>query len=176
MSRIFLLSLVICLLFDSARAQIVEVGQGTQISVFSPLCRTRDYCVYEIIYLASDISASGVISRFGFEREDGTNTDSIENVSIYMKQTALTQLQSATYSDTGYTLVFSGSFPNDAGSGWRTVTLNQPFAYDGISNLMVLTVKGYQPAIANTPVTPRWLYTDILPDPDRARRYFGNVA
>ncbi|HKR04744.1 MAG TPA: T9SS type A sorting domain-containing protein [Bacteroidia bacterium] len=154
--------------------QAVIMGNGTAISVFSPLNRTNDYCVYEVIYLSSDINTPGTIGKVGFQRVDGTNVDSIENVEIYMQHTPMTQLSAANFSTAGYTLVYSGSFPNDAGSGWREVTLNNPFIYDGINNLMVLVVKGYQAATANTPVTPRWYYTNISPSPARARRYYGN--
>ncbi len=159
---------------SESTAQLIEVGQGVGLSVFSPLCRTKDYSVYEIIYLSSDINSSGVISKFAFERADGTNTDPYDSVSIYMKHTTLTQMSASTFSDTGYTLVYSGSFPNDSGTGWREVMLDNPFAYNGTQNLMVLTVKQFQASIANTPVAPRWYYTNITPDPDRARRYYDD--
>jgi hypothetical protein len=171
--------LSVCLLFafistiKSTSAQNVILGSGTAISVFSPINRTNDYCVYEVIYLQSQIALSGTISTIGFERFDGTNTDSIENVRIYLKHTNLSQIATGLYDTSGYTQVFSGSFPNDAGAGWREVPLNTPFVYDNVNNLQVLIVKDYQPAIANTPVTPRWLYTNISPAPVRARRYYG---
>lgn len=34
-------------------------------------------------------------------------------------------------------------------------------------------IKGSQPAIANTPVTPRWIYSNVTGSP-RARRYYGS--
>ena len=52
--------------------QEVIVGNGTAISVFSPINRTNDYCVYEVIYLASDISFAGNITHLAFERVDDT--------------------------------------------------------------------------------------------------------
>jgi len=159
-----------------SNSQIVPIGTGTAISVFSPLNRTNDYCVYEVIYLAQEISLAGNITSLGFQRHDGTNTDSIENVSIYLKHTSLTELMAANYDTSGYTLVYSGSFPNTTGAGWREVALTNPFNYDGINNLQVLVSKGYQAAIANTPVTPRWIYTNVSPQPDRARRYYDDIA
>ncbi len=156
-------------------AQQIIVGSGTGLSVFSPICRNRDYSAYEIIYLSSDINASGVISDLAFQRADGENVDPIQNVSVFMKQTSDVQLSNTTYSEAGYQLVYQGSWPNDSGPGWREVPLTTPFNYDGLSNLQVLTVKGYEAAVANTPVTPRWYYTDITPAPNRARRYYGSV-
>lgn len=169
--------LLIATLFlgNVSSAQNVILGSGTAISVFSPINRTNDYCVYEVIYLQSQIALPGTISTIGFQRFDGTNTDSIENVRIYLKHTNLSQIAAGTYDTTGYTQVFAGSFPNDAGAGWREVALSTPFVYDNVNNLQVLVVKDYQPAIANTPVTPRWLYTNISPSPVRARRYYGSA-
>ncbi|MDQ3051022.1 MAG: T9SS type A sorting domain-containing protein [Bacteroidota bacterium] len=158
----------------SLSAQTVVVGNGTAISVFSPLNRTNDYCVYEVIYLASQINLSGPVTTIGFQKIDGLNTDSIENVSIYLKHTAQIQLAAGNYDTTGYTLAFEGSFPNDAGPGWREVLLNGTFTYDGVNNLQVLISKGYQAALPNDSTRPRWLYTNINPAPDRARRYFDD--
>ncbi len=157
---------------NSASAQTVVVGNGTAISVFSPLNRTNDYCVYEVIYLASQINLSGTVTTLGFQKIDGVNPDSIENVKLYLKHTPQTALTAGTYDTTGYTLVFDGSFPNDAGPGWREVALNGLFTYDGINNLQVLVSKGYQAAMPNDSTRPRWLYTNIGTSPDRARRYF----
>lgn len=155
-----------------AYPQQVIVGTDQMISAFSPIYRVNDYGAYEILYLSTEINVSGTISRLAFERVDGTNTDPIENVSLYMKQSALSALSSGNFSDTGYTLVYSGTFPNDSGNGWREVILDQPFYYDNTSNLQVLMVKGYQTAIGNTPVSPRWYYTQGVNT--RARRYYGS--
>lgn len=173
MKKLFTLTLICFLLINTvAQAQQVIIGTSTALSVFSPINRTNDYSVYEIIYLASEINTPGMISKFAFQRADGTETSPIENVSIYMQNTSLSTLTAGSYSDAGYTLVYSGNFPNDAGAGWREVNLDTPFNYDGTSNLAVLTVKGYQAAVANTPVTPRWYYT-LSSGGNRARRYYG---
>ncbi|MBK5285778.1 MAG: T9SS type A sorting domain-containing protein [Bacteroidia bacterium] len=172
----FLLLPAIVLIPSVAKSQQVIVGTGTALSVFSPINRSNDYCVYEIIYLASDINLPGDITHLAFERADGTDTALIQNVDLYMMHTTQTQVSAGTFDTTGYTHVYSGTFPNDAGFGWREVMLDVPFTYNGTDNLEVLAVKGYQPAVANTPVTPRWYYTNISPSPARARRYYGNTA
>lgn len=170
----YLLFIPLLFIISEANSQSVIVGTGTAVSAFSPIIRSYDYCLYEVIYPSPEIGIAGTISKFAFERVDGTNTDRIDSVSIYMQHTILSDLTAGTFSTTGYTLVFEGSFPNDSGSGWREVTLTNPFVYDGIGNLQVLAVKGYQPAVGNTPVSPRWYYTSIAGTP--ARRYYGNVA
>ncbi len=170
------LSLVICLFSSGSFAQQVTIGTGTMLSVFSPICMSRDYSVYEIIYLSTDINTSGIITHFAFERSDGSHTAPIQNVSLFMKTTTDNSLANSLYSEAGYQLVYQGAWPNDSGAGWREVMLSQPFSYDGTSNLQVLVLKHYEPAVANTPVAPRWIYTNISPSPDRARRYYGNIA
>jgi hypothetical protein len=167
---------IICLIALPVKSQQIIVGNGTAISVFSPINRSNDYCVYEVIYLASEINMPGEITHLAFQRVDGTDTALIQNVNIYMMHTAQSQLGASTFDTTGYTLVYSGTFPNDAGSGWREVQLTTPFQYNGTDNLQVLVYKGYQPAVANTPVTVRWYYTNISPSAARARRYYGNTA
>lgn len=177
MKRIFagsILSALLMLTTINIYAQSVVLGNGVALSVFSPMDRSHDHSVYEVIYLSSQIGISGNIGTIGFQRVDGSNTDSIENVNIYMKVTNQSTLVNGNYNTTGYTLVYSGSFPNNAGSGWREVNLQTPFAYATGSNLQVLIAKGYQLASANTPVAPRWYYTNINPSPARARRYYDD--
>ncbi len=174
MKKSFTLLLIVCLQISLTQAQPVVVGTGTGISVFSPINRSYDYCVYEVIYLATEINTTGPIGAIGFERVDGTNTDSIENVSIYLKHTTASTLAASNFSTTGYALVFQGKWPNTTGAGWRERLTDSAFVYNGTDNLQVLIVKDYQLAIANTPVTPRWYYTNSTTG-DRARRYFGGT-
>ncbi len=162
--------------FSPAEAQQVEVGTGTTVSVFSPICRTRDYSVYEIIYLNTELNISGSITDFAFHRSDGTDVDPIQDVSLFMKHATDSLLPAGTYSETGFQLVYQGNWPNDTGDGWREVVLSNPFVYDGVSNLQVLVKKGYQASVANPPVTPRWYYTNNGTGSNRARRYMDNMA
>jgi len=81
-----------------------------------------------------------------------------------MKNTSSNTLADGTYSTTGYTQVYSGTWPNTATSGWMEVNLDNQFAYDG-SNLSILTIKGNQAWTSNYPV---WTYTTA--SPARARQ------
>lgn len=174
MSRKITLSfLLLTIGINLLNAQTITVGTGTLISAFSPIIRSYDYCLYEVIYQAGDINFSGDISAIGFQRVDGNNIDSIADVSIYMKQTSNATVTAGTYDSTGYVLVFHGKWPNETGSGWRERQLDTVFSYSNTSNLQVLIVKGYEPAVGNTPVSPRWYYTtSSIGTP--ARRYYGN--
>lgn len=173
-SKHHLLSLAFCLFSLGTYAQQVVIGSSTMISAFSPIIRSYDYCVYEVIYLASEINSTGTISKVAFNRVDGTEVNPIDSVTIYMMHTSQSTLANGTFSLSGYTPVYSGTFPNDQGPGWREVTLTNPFQYNGTDNLQVIAVKGYEPAVGNTPVSPRWYYFSATSA--RARRYYGAVA
>ena len=158
-------SILALFFFLQGFSQFVILGTDSAISSFSPIIRSYDYCIYEVIYTSAEIGIAGTINKLGFQRVDGTNIDPIDSVSIYMTHTPLTNLSAGAFSTSGYSLVYKGSFPNDAGSGWREVALDAPFVYDGINNLLVLAVKGYQPAVGITPISPRWYYTSTAGPP-----------
>ncbi len=171
-NSLLLLSLVIAIP-SLVFGQQVIVGTGTGLSALSPLGRTVDYGVCEIIYLATEINTSGAINQLAFDRVSGTDISPIDSVTIYMQHTSLSAFTTSNYSASGYTLVYSGTFPNDTGTGWREVVLNTPFAYNGTDNLDVLVVKGYQAANTGSGF-PLWYYTDLSPL-TRVRRYTGNI-
>ena len=133
----------------------VVIGEGGETQGY-PLDRWYNYSAHEAIYLASEIQVPGTLKSIAFYKNDGSNMDPIEAVSIYMKNTTQSTLDSGNYSTVGYTLVYSGPFTNNAVSGWMEVDLNPMFVYDGVSNLAVLTVKGYQ---QYTSSYPRWSYS-----------------
>ncbi|TAH41914.1 MAG: T9SS type A sorting domain-containing protein [Bacteroidetes bacterium] len=172
-TRYYHLIISFLLLTTVVDAQQVVVGTGTLQSLFSPISRIRDYSVYEIIYYASDINVSGNLTHFAFERSDGDSTNPIQDVTLYFKLTSDSSLASTNYSDVGYQQVYHGTWPNDAGAGWREVVLTTPFVYDNISNLQVLVVKGYEPSLSGNPVAVRWLYNNATGTPIHARRYTG---
>lgn len=144
----------------------VVIGDGGDTQGY-PLDRWYNYSAHEAIYLASDIQVPGTLKSIAFYKNDGSNMDPIEAVSIYMKNTSQSTLASGNYSTAGYTLVYSGSFTNNAGSGWMEVNLNPMFVYDGVSNLAVLTVKGYQ---QYTSSYPRWSYSTTQDNRARQNR------
>lgn len=121
----------------------VTIGSGTSTQTY-PLDRYYNYSGHEAIYLASEIATTGSISAIGYYKASGTDTNPIAPVNIYMKHTSATTLSTGNYSTAGYTLVYSGSFPNTAASGWMEVELDNRFEYDGSSNLSILIVKGNQ--------------------------------
>ncbi len=143
--------------------EIVEVGAPIPITIGTgtgtqsyPLDRYYNYCAHEAIYLANEVGTACTIKNLAYYKASGTDVSPIQPVTIYMKNTTASSLSSGNYSTSGYTQVYSGSFPNDSNPGWMEVTLSPMFVYDGVSNLSILIVKGYQQWISNYPM---WTYT-----------------
>lgn len=133
----------------------VTIGTGTSSQSY-PIDRYYNYSVHEAIYLASEIGHSGTIKSIGFYKSSGDDTNPITGVSVYLKHTTANTLATGNYSTTGYTLVYSGSFPNTATSGWMEVNFNPMFEYSATQNLSILIVKDYQQYIYDY---PQWAYT-----------------
>jgi uncharacterized membrane protein len=133
----------------------VVIGTGTSTQGY-PIDRWYNYSAHEAIYLASEIQMAGTLKSLAFYKGSGDDISAIESVTIYMKNTSESTLASGNYTTTGYTQVYSGSYTNNATSGWMEVDLNPMFVYDGVSNLAILTVKGYQQYINSY---PQWYYT-----------------
>jgi len=121
---------------------LVTIGTGSSTQSY-PLDRFYNYSTHESIYLASEIGSAGIIQSLGFEKAAGQDLNSISNVTIFMKHTTATTLATGTYNSANYVQVFSGSFPNNP-SGWMEINLTNRFTYDGLSNLSILIVKGFQ--------------------------------
>jgi len=99
-----------------------------------------------MLYTSLEIGSPYTINKVAFYKYSGATSVTISDVSIYMKISSASSLPSATVSSpyTGYSLVYSGSFPNTLSSGWEEVTLSSPFEYDASGNLHILVVKGYE--------------------------------
>jgi len=149
---------------------LVSIGSGTAAQSY-PIDRYYNYSVHEAIYLASEIGTSCTIKSLGFYKASGTDINPIQSVSIYMKHTTATSLATGNYSTTGYTLVFSGDFPNTATTGWMEVNLDDMFAYNSEQNLSILVVKNFQQYVNNY---PQWAYTAV--NPARARQNRSDSA
>ncbi len=145
---------------------VIVIGNGTSTQGY-PLDRWYNYSAHEAIYLASEIATAGTLKSLAFYKDSGSDQNPIQAVTIYMKHTPATSIESGNYSTAGYTQVYSGAWPNNAASGWMEVDLNPMFVYDGVSNLSVLTVKGYEQYISNYPY---WTYTSVSPSRARQNR------
>jgi len=135
----------------------IMIGNGTNTQEY-PINRNNTHSSYESIYLASQIGQACLIKSVGFNKANGTDLTPIGAVSIYLKHTSESALATGTYSLTGYTLVYSGNFPNTATTGWMEVQLDNFFDYNGSSNLAMLIIKGQQATVSSNNQT--WSYSD----------------
>ncbi len=151
--------------------QEVIIGTGTSEHTY-PMDRYYNYSTHEAIYLNTEIGEAGAISSIAYYKASGEDTNPIVATRIYMKHSSETNLSTGDYSLDGYTLVYSGAFPNTASSGWMEVNLSNCFDYNGVSNLSILIIKGYQASISSD--YPLWRYSTS--SPNRARHNHNDTT
>lgn len=155
----------------SSPTPFITIGTGTSGQSY-PLDRYYNMSVSEAIYLASEIGMPVTITSIAYNKVGGTDLNPIGPVSIFMKHTNDNSLASGTYDTTTYTRVYHGAFPNNLATGWHSVNLTTPFAYNGTSNLAVLVVKHNQAWISSYPT---YAFTTVTPNRHRAARDDNNM-
>jgi len=154
--NILLFSFLVILLgiFSTTWGDLITIGNSTATTNAQiPINRYYNYSTYEMLYTSSEIGAPYIINKVAFYKYSGSTSVTINNVSIYMKISDASSLPTDTVSSpyTGYSLVYSGSFPNTLSSGWEEVTLSSPFEYDASGNLHILVVKGSESYSSSRP-------------------------
>lgn len=179
---LFLLMLVSFGLSGTLQAQqTITIGTGTSTGYVTPFNSLWGYSFVEQLYYANEISVAGYITEVSFYYDHGGSQTN--NIELFMKNVNRTTFSSETdyESVTQSDLVYSGTFviPND--SGWVSITLDVPFYYDGISNLMITMhefTSGYSSRyFAYTSTTNAVLsyHSDSAnPDPYNLGSYSGN--
>jgi hypothetical protein len=133
-----LLFTVIALCFASnLAAQVtVEIGTGTT-TVGYPYYTLYEDSRTQMIYTASEIiaggGAAGTITSIALNVQS-MGSPGMNGFSIDMQNYSGSTL--AAFVNAGWTNTYSGSY-TVAGTGWQTVTLTTPFAWDGTSNLLI---------------------------------------
>ena len=122
----------------------VTVGTGTTTSYTGGFCTLYNYTWQENIYLAQDIqTVGGYINSIAWNSAT-TNTLATTDLRIYMGTTTRTTHSSTSdwQPQSELTLVYSSTSDVIGGIiGWKTFTLNTPFYYDGVDNLVVVVAK-----------------------------------
>jgi Fibronectin type III domain. len=137
---LFLLTVILCLPLMTKAQQTVTVGTGTGTTYYTPFNSLWGYSFVEAIYTSSEITAAGgsagVITSVSFEKSSGSAQNN--NIVLYMKNVSRSSFSSTSDWETVTTgdIVYTGTF-NISSSGWATITLDDPFIWDGTSNLMV---------------------------------------
>lgn len=100
---------------------------------------TANYVRSASIYTATEIGGGGIVSKL--EWYVGTSRTDSRTIDIYLKHTSLSTFSAATIDDliADATLVYCNAFvPNQI--AWNGFDLQNDFAYDGTSNLMVIVL------------------------------------
>ena len=138
MKKLLLLLLTVMMLgFYAAPVsaqQIVEIGTGTSTSYNGPFNSLWGYSFVEQIYTSEEIDMAGSITSISFNNSSSGQTN---NITVYMKLVNRTSFSSGSDYETvtAADVVYTGS--HNFSSGWSTITLDTPFDYDGVSNLMI---------------------------------------
>ena len=137
MSKKLILFLMLALFGSTSflRADVIEIGDGTSTTYVTPFNSLWGYSYVEQVYTADEIGMAGTINSISFNMQStDAQTNSIE---VYMKNVARETFASAEDFEavTAADMVFSGTVTFN--TGWTTITLDTPFAYDGTSNLMI---------------------------------------
>jgi hypothetical protein len=119
-------------------ANVNQVGTGTNSSEKYPFDGYYNYSWSDVIYLQSDLGSAGTLTSLSFYVNNGPSNFVMNSQNIYIRTTSESSFTNSTYPTTsGFTQVFNGTITYN-GTGWKTITLNTPFTYDGTSNLEIL--------------------------------------
>lgn len=143
--------------------EIVEIGTATTGTTLSPIYTPNNYSFTQQLYTAEEIGTDGTITSIAFHWAfNGSKTFGID---VYMKHTERAYFETSadriplSASDK----VFTGTINPDHDS-WITITLDEPFEYDGSSNLVIAVHRtsgspGFNDLDNNWNVIPTWYYT-----------------
>ena len=137
MKKLLLFLLTLMIGFTSLQLsaqQTVEIGTGTSTTSNTPYNSLWGYSFVEQIYTSAEIDMAGEILSISF---NNSSSDQTNNITVYMKLVNRTSFSSTTDYETvtAADIVYTGS--HTFSSGWSTITLDSPFDYDGVSNLMI---------------------------------------
>ena len=141
--KVFSLMMTLLLAFVGvAKAEVVTIGEGTSTYYYYPVNMYFHYSLTEQLYTPDEIGTAGTINAISFYYAN-SSAFSMSNVTLYMKNVereafaSNTDMEPLTLGDIVWTGTFSAS-----GEGWVTIELDTPFAYDGVSNLLVAGFDG----------------------------------
>ena len=114
----------------------VMIGSGTETNENLPSNSYYNYSLSEQIYTKAELGGAGSITSIAFYNGGSAKTRTFD---IYMKNTTKSSFSGNTdwISVSSSDKVFSGSVNMVAGD-WTTITFNNPFIYDGNSNVVVV--------------------------------------
>ena len=162
---------------SNVSTKTVGSGTGTNNGQRLPIYVSNSnypYSVTQQIYTPTEIGASGSITSIAFYV--GTARSSSRTLEIYLNSSSSSDFE---YDDGNYYtqairashLVYSGT-QNFNSTGWRTITLDTPFEYDGTSYLLVSVIDktgsymGTPPTFRTYSASNRGMYGAFGTSPD----------
>ena len=133
----------------------VTIGSGTSYNAYIPTYAYYGYTLSQQIYPSADMGSAGTITKVAFKVSNSKSTT--RTIDIYMSHTSTSTFSSATSwiaQSTTYR-VFSGSVTFSA-SGWTTITLDTPFAYNGTSNLLLTVDDNTGSYVSSSSASPQF--------------------
>lgn len=158
MKRFFSFTLLLALLlsiFSLSHAGTVQVGSLDNDSAALPIRAIYSYSYCQQIYTQTRINFAGPITKIRFYYVEGDITNS-EDWRIFMGHTSKTSFNNNSdwIALSTLTQVFDGDVGAvPASAGWMDITLNTPFVYNNVDNL-VIAVYQYTPDF--TPSGMKW--------------------
>ncbi len=113
------------------------IGAGTSTSNYLPVNNYYNYSLTEQIYTAEEIGMAGAILSIDFYKAATIATE--KDLDIYIVATDKDEFESTTdwITVTAADLVYSGTV-NFVDNDWTTIELDNPFIYDGESNIAIV--------------------------------------
>ena len=133
---VLLAAVILCTLLPSGtRAQgTVTIGTGTSASYYCPIGTYYNYSITEQLYTADEIGMAGIIQSISFYW--AYTTAKYFNINVYMANVSASNLSTG-ISLANTELVYSGTLNVSSTAGWVTITLDNPFEYNGTDNLLI---------------------------------------
>ena len=113
------------------------IGDGTATSYYVPIGTYYNYSITEQLYTDDEIGTAGTINSISFYYA-GTAAKDFP-IKVYMQNVDAGDLSTG-ISLADADMVFDGTY-SVTGEGWFSIDLDTPFAYDGISNLLIGVIK-----------------------------------
>ena len=140
----------------AADAQTITIGTGTTTHNSAPIANFYNYSMAEMIFTASEIGTTNVNTILSLAFESTSNVSKDYGVTVYMKNisanefTATSEFVVLSADD----VVFTGTVTPT--TGWNTIELPTPFAYDNTGNLLIAVNKTSGGYAGSTAI---WKYT-----------------
>ena len=140
----------------AANAQTVTIGTGTSAHNSAPIANYYNYSLAEMLFTSAEIGTTDVNTILSLGFEGAAACSKTYSITVYMKNVDATSFTSSDdyIQVSASDVVYTGSIK--PASGWNTIELAEPFAYDNTKSLLVVVQKTSGGYDGNTAI---WKYT-----------------